>query len=123
MNYRVNRLILLLLFFPIILNSLLSTAVASDVIDAEVERLKTNARIDWGGVAVPIDRFLVMRKKTEVCAVKFTEFHRGHDAKSATLYNSGEETLYAEYDWYCQLDGSQDLAKSNIKSGHNKLVR
>lgn len=103
--------------------SLSKTTIAADLIDNEVDRLKTNIRIDWRGVVAPINRFLLIRKDAEVCAVRFTEFHRGHDAKPATLFNSGEETFYAEYDWYCQADGSQDLTKSNIQSGHKKLVR
>jgi hypothetical protein len=74
-------------------------------------------------VSAPLDHFLLIRKDKDICAVRFTEFHRGHDAKPGTIFNSGEETLYAEYDWYYQGDGSGDFTKPRLKSGHRKLVR
>ncbi len=106
---------LLSLFIP-------QTMMAADHIDDAVERLKTSARIDWHQVSSPLGRILLVRKGKDICAIRFTEYHRGHDAKPPSIFNSGEESFYAEYDWYCQTDGSQDLKKKNVASGHRKLV-
>lgn len=115
----VNFLVSLLLILTIKPESL----KAADGLDEEIARLQANARIDWGQVTAPIDKFLLIRKSNDMCAVRFTEFHRGHDAKPPTVFHSGEVTLYAEYDWYCQRDGSGDFTKPNIQSGHSKLER
>ena len=98
---------------------------------AEVERkykaleqsANENATVTYMNASAPIGRLLLIRNGKDCCAVRFTEFHRGHDAKPSTIFNSGDETLYAEYDWYFQGDGSGDFTKSNVKSGHEKLKR
>ncbi len=81
------------------------------------------ASITFMGASAPIGRFLLARHGKDVCAIRFTEFHRGRDAKPPTVWHSGEETLYAEYDWYYQGDGSGDFGKANVKSGHSELVQ
>jgi hypothetical protein len=98
-------------------------SAAQEGVDQEIVRLEANARIDCGQVTAPIGRILLIRKGKDTCAVRFTEFHRDHDAKKPTVFNSGDETFGAEYDWYCQEDGSHDLTKPNVKSGHRSLVR
>ncbi|KAF0218593.1 MAG: hypothetical protein FD174_2686 [Geobacteraceae bacterium] len=90
----------------------------------EQERIhQMYATVTYGNASAPVGGFLLVRNGKDVCAVRFTEFHRGHDAKPSTVFNSGDETLYAEYDWYYQGDGSDDFTKSNVKSGHEKLKR
>jgi hypothetical protein len=94
-------------------------------IEQKYKDLERNA-LTYGSVtpvnaSAPIGRFLLIRRGKDVCAVRFTEFHRGHDAKPPTVWHSGEESLYAEYDWYYQGDGSGDFAKPHVKSGHSKL--
>ena len=98
------------------------TIVGADPLDDKVERLRIHARIDWHQASAPLGRILLIRNANDICAVRFTEFHRGHDAKPPTVFNSGAESLYAEYDWYCQVDGSGDFKKENITRGHGKLV-
>lgn len=74
-------------------------------------------------ISAPVGRLLLMRKKNDLCAIRFTEFHRGNDARPQTSFHTDEETLYAEYDWFYQGDGSGDFTKNNIKSGHSQLTR
>lgn len=87
------------------------------------QRAQSNATVTYMNASAPIGRFLLIRNGKDACAVRFTEFHRGGDAKTPTVFHSGDETLYAEYDWYYQGDGSGDFSKPNIKSGHEKLKR
>ena len=84
---------------------------------------KTRAMITWDDVGAPLGRFLLIRKEKDICAVRFTEAHRGHDEKPQTILSSGEESLYAKYDWYYQGDGSGNFTSTNVKSGHDDLVR
>jgi hypothetical protein len=87
------------------------------------ESLKSDdAIVYWGGVAAPIGRFLLIPKDTAMCAVLFKNFRRGGDAQPGTSFNTGEEHLYADYDWYFQNDGSGDFAKETVKKGHDKVA-
>jgi len=108
--------ILLLLVIPV-------SAHTQDRIDQEIEELKTHARIDPGAVAAPVGRLLLIKKGKDICAITFSEFHRGHDASEGTVFHSGDETLYASYQWICQADGSGDFKKRNTLSGSGKLIR
>lgn len=84
--------------------------------------LRDTAVVMWGGAAAPIGRFLLIRKGPDMCAVSFEGFRRAGDAKPPTLFNSGNEHRYAEYDWYYQNDGSGDFTRNNTKHGHDTLV-
>lgn len=90
---------------------------------AEEQSSRKMATLTYMNASAPLGRFLLVRKGRDVCALRFTEFHRGHDAKPPSLFHSGEETLYAEYDWFYQGDGSGDFTKADVESGHRKLVR
>ncbi len=107
--------ILLVLLFMVA-----GTAVA---VESPEKTALTHARIDWYQVAAPFGRFLLIRKGTNTCAIRFSEFHPGNNAKPPTLFCSGDESHHAEYDWYWQADGSGDFSKSNVRSGHNKLIQ
>ncbi len=90
----------------------------------EAEQLAhTHVTVSYGSVSVPVGRFLLIRNGNDVCAVRFARFQRGGDAKSPTVFHSGDETLYAEYDWFHQGDGTGDLTKQNVGSGHKELKR
>ena len=54
-------------------------------------------------VIVPIGRIMLIRKGSEYCAIKFTEFWTGNT----------EEDRYAKYESYCQGDGTGDLLNKN----------
>jgi hypothetical protein len=104
----------------ILLSLAMGTAMAGV---ATEKRTRTHARVDWHQVGAPFGRFLLIRKGTSTCAVRFTEFHRGNNAKPPTLFSSGDESHHAEYDWYWQADGSGDFRKPNVQSGHAKLIQ
>jgi len=70
--------------------------------DVDENRLKTHALVTWYDVGAPLGKFLLIRKDASVCAVKFTEYHRGNDAKAPTVFSSGEESLDAKYECFCQ---------------------
>lgn len=74
-------------------------------------------------VSSPKGKFLLIRRGSELCAVRITSYRRGHDATPRTFFHTGDETTYAEYDWVFQEDGSSDLTKSNVESGHDELSR
>lgn len=118
------------IIFLVICSSSYAGRSEEDVM-AELERkykeiellIQTNATIAYGSISSPFGCFLLARNGRNVCAIRFTEFHRGHDAKPPSVFNSGDEALYAEYDWYYQGDGSGDFTKANVESGHEKLKR
>ena len=84
--------------------------------------MKTQAVITWSDAGAPLGRFTLIRKGNDLCALRFTEYHRGGDAKPATVFDSGQESLYAEYDWFYQADHSGNLTKGNVKTGHRKIA-
>jgi hypothetical protein len=79
------------------------------------------AEVGHMAVSAPIGRFILIRKGTAVCAVRFTSFRRDYDQKPAGVFSSGDEHKYAEYDWYFQGDGSGDFTVPNVTSGHGSL--
>lgn len=85
------------------------------------ERARTKVIIGKVSVSIPIGRFLLIRKGSNYCAVRFTRFHR--EPNKPTLWSPGDDSEYAEYDWYYQRDGSGDFTKPNIESGHRELSR
>ncbi len=58
------------------------------------------AYISATAVKAPVNRFLILRENNSLCAIKFISFHRGHDAKPASLFHTGMESLFGEYKWY-----------------------
>ena len=62
-------------------------------------------------VAIPLGRILVVRKNTEYCAIKFTEFWTGRT----------QEDVYARYESYYQGDASGDFARKNVQFKKGKL--
>ena len=111
----------------IVLLSVASAETFSEMYDRIVQgrdsKFRNSAIVAWSLAAAPVGKFLLIRKGSATCAVRFTSFHAGHDARPPTVFNSGEEHLYAEYDWYYQGDGSGDFTKPDIRKGHNKLAR
>ena len=79
------------------------------------------ARVDWHQVAAPFGRFLLIRAAKDLCAVRFTEYHRGGDAKPPTVFSSGEESHYAQYEWFYQSDGSGAFISENVRRGTGRV--
>lgn len=80
----------------------------------------THAIVDPVAVGAPIGHFLLVRKEEAVCAIRFTEYRRGGDAKPPTWYRTGDETSYGKYDWYYRADNTGGFTESNVQSGHDE---
>lgn len=80
---------------------------------------KVYAYISPVEIAAPLGYFLVVNKGNDICAIRFTTFRRGNDAKKPSLFNGGEENLYAEYDWY-YLGNDPKFERA---TGHEQLNR
>ncbi|MCI0409343.1 MAG: hypothetical protein L0191_12430, partial [Acidobacteria bacterium] len=88
---------------------------------AEDDAARNGTLILPHGVSGPIYRFLLVRKDRDACALRFTDIHRGGDARPRSWWQEGGESEYAEYDWYYQGDGSGDFTRPNVQSGHGNL--
>jgi hypothetical protein len=80
----------------------------------------THVMIFATGVGGLLNKFILAKKGTDVCAIRFTDFHRDYDEKPATLFQSGTENKYADYEWFYQGDGSGDFTKANVMSGKGR---
>src|SRR6267378_3870712 len=60
---------------------------------------QSHAIVSFGYVAAPINNVLLIRAQSGQCALRFTSFSRGHDAKPGSVFNSGDETFGAEFEW------------------------
>lgn len=85
------------------------------------QRATTHGQLGPDGVTPVLNRFLLMRKGSAVCAIRFTGFRRQGTPGRETRFTSGDNSTFAEYDWYFQGDGSFDLRKPNVTMGHGKL--
>lgn len=90
---------------------------------SDAEKVKTHGVITWGDASAPVGRFLLIRRRDELCAIKFTGYHRGHDTKPPTIFNSGEESLYGDYDWHYGPTGKAGLPGADATSGQKKLAQ
>jgi hypothetical protein len=72
-------------------------------------RAPDSADVGKTSVAAPLGRFLLVKRGTTSCVIKFTGFRREGNYE------------YAEYDWHHQEDGSGDYSKPNVLSGHGRL--
>lgn len=81
-----------------------------------------------GGIAVPLNRILLIRKGTKYCAVKFTRFWVEldekrlkqysdyiKDADSSRHYRDLSEKKFALYTSFYQDDGTGDFANKNVQ--------
>lgn len=86
---------------------------------AEGERIAYgNAMICAICIAPPVGRWTLLRKGKDLCAVRFTAFHRAHPKDKSIREN--QESFFANYDWVYQGDGSGKFSKPNVKSGHSQ---
>jgi hypothetical protein len=82
--------------------------------DIDERKLKTHALVTWFDVGAPVGNFTLIRKDTRLCAVRFTEHHRGHDAKPQTIFSSGEESLYAKYECFCRSERGGGFGQATV---------
>ncbi len=106
--------------------ALLSDQVMSNATQLTIEereaQVSTGALIQTVSVSIPVGRFLLMRRDSDLCAIRFTAFHRGHDAKPQTWFHSGHENFYADYEWYWP-EPNGNFRGPDIKKGHRTLRR
>lgn len=80
----------------------------------------SNAIIKYGMVAAPLLTVTLLRKGSNVCAVRFTSYSRDNDMESGNVFHSGEESFHAEYDEYSLI---REGLIQNKYIGHRKLDR
>jgi hypothetical protein len=83
---------------------------------AEIDesKLKSHAFVTWYDAGAPLGKFLLIRKDADVCAIRFTDYHRANDAKEPTVFNSGEESLDAKYQCFCQSERGRGFGNGTI---------
>lgn len=81
----------------------------------------THAYISAGAVSSLLGKFVLIRKGTTACLVRFVTFHsEGADGKS-TAFFTREPTRTAEVEWYFQGDGSFSFDTPNVITGKASL--
>lgn len=73
------------------------------------------------GVGIPIGLILLIKTDSEICAIRFSSTDLGHDKTKPSIWSSGEESEYAEYDWYCLKGETLNFSEGSVRSGHKKL--
>jgi hypothetical protein len=108
---------------PVFVLCLLATGAACSVETMKAwardgeEHATSAAIISFGHAAPVLNRVLLVRGQEGVCALRFLKYERGHDAKPGTVFNTGDETLSAEYEWAFYSKGRP------TQSGHRKVSR
>jgi hypothetical protein len=82
--------------------------------DIGEKNLKSHAFVTWYDVGAPFGSFILIRKGTSLCALRFTEYHRGNDAQAPTAFSSGAESRDAKYECFCQTDGGGGFGKATV---------
>jgi hypothetical protein len=79
---------------------------------------QSHAIVSFGYAAAPINKVLLIRAQSGQCALRFTNFSRGHDAKPGSVLNTGDETLGAEYEWaFVSGDGATRSGRGTVSRG------
>ena len=79
---------------------------------------RDHALVTWSDVGAPLGKVLLIRRGSDLCAVRFTDVRRGNDKKDSTIFDSGEESFYGEYDWH-----TFDKPPAQASTGHRKVSR
>lgn len=114
--------ILMIGFLCGVLDSRAATASKHFTVKEREAQALVGASIRGIAVSNPVKRLLLMRRGSDLCAIRFTEFHRGHDAKPQTWFHSGHENFYADYEWYWP-GPNGDFPGSDLATGHRTLRR
>jgi hypothetical protein len=102
----------------------LSTLCLGGIVDPlDDSNAANNAMVTWFDVSAPIGHLLLIRQGADTCVVRFTTFHRGHDSKPSTPFNSGEESFSAEYDWFYPKKSAAGSHQRTYDTGHRQLSR
>jgi hypothetical protein len=105
--------------------STLSLGVGPSDYAEEMARFKVEAPIkgvvSWQGAGVPVGRILLIRDEKGLCAVRFTSSRKEDELSEPSIFSTGGETYYAEYDWYSAAEGHADFQSAGMTQGHDKL--
>lgn len=104
-------LIIVIMFSSIVLLQMAREMQAFSQEDYIVPPGPNDVHIGPNVVTIPVGRILLVRKGTQYCAIKFTEFWTGKT----------EEDVYARYESYYQGDASGDFARKNVQFKKEKL--
>lgn len=111
---------LLIVLMPILL---MNSAYPVDKPRHETPMITDRAAVTDTGINPEIGRFLLIRRGKVFCAIRITGAWRGNDAKPPTMFNSGEESFRAEYDWYYTPDYLEQWSTMAVRSGHGEVRR
>jgi len=118
---KARRLVMLM---PMLLMLLMNSACSSSKLVWTNASLQDGSSfISWNALGAETRRFLLIRREKLLCAIKITGVWRGNDATKATMFNSGEESFRAEYDWYYTPDYPKQWGTAAVLSGHGEVRR
>jgi len=110
----------LIMLMPMLL---MNCAYPGDKPKHETPMTVDHAAVSDTGINPEIGRFLLIRRGKSLCAIKITGVWRGNDATPPTMFNSGEESFRAEYDWYYTPDYPAQWNTAAVRSGHGEVRR
>ncbi len=116
-----KKAVIIILVFMVCMSSAFSLGFSDTYRTEETDDNDPNSYAYIGTVAIaaPLNYFLIVKKSNDICAIRFTGYRRGDDEKKPSLFSGGEESLYAEYDWYYLGTNKKFVGKT----GHVKLSR
>ena len=110
--------------YPVMLMPMLLMNCAYPVDKASETPVKDEESfVSWNALGAEVGRFLLIRRDKLFCAVKITGVWRGNDATKPTMFNSGEESFRATYDWYYTPDYPKQWGTTAVLSGHGEVRR
>lgn len=113
-----NKSILTSLFTAVMVVALTNSLFSPAFAFSYKEQFKQTALVGPTFVSAPLERFLLIRKGSAVCAIRFTDYNNFASSAGNDLAVSKAS---AEYDYFFQNDGSGDFKKSNVETGHMKI--
>ena len=97
-----------------------TTALAQDA-DA-MPFLRANAIVAWHQVSAPFGKFLLLRGRDGVCAIRFLKFSRREGARPPTAFHSGEERVSSVYQWHYLADAKGSFTSASVKHGSGTVA-
>jgi len=73
------------------------------------------------GIVMPLEKFLLVRKGNNYCAIKFTKFWITNTSEVSTLFVAAGSDKYAMYESYYPRDKANDFSKKNMVVNKAKL--
>jgi hypothetical protein len=81
-----------------------------------LEIIKKDTLIGFSWIDTPIGQVTLFKNENTLCGIRVVSFKRGGDKKAPTSFNSGKESLFAEYEMFTL------LLKEKVTSDNKKLV-